>query len=258
MQKELSCMWVQGQLPRLAFLSLSSAVYFGYQPTIYLYDTSTSVPDGVRVADANHVIDQSQIFKRYGMFPSFADIFRYTLLSMKNAVWFDLDCVFVNEHLPLDDDYLFGVQSYNPGYRGNFPIAINNAVLTYPQTSHLAYAINAACTSFREEHAADMDFGLWEKTGPELLTTCVYAARLQDRVKPLEYFYPISWMETELFVEPEHFDHAMSRLETQSRKNQLAPLFHVWNSSLNKIYHKDKFAPFPNGSLLSYYETKFC
>jgi hypothetical protein len=96
----VNMLWVQGQLSRLERLSASSFVSQGYEVKLWTYDPELRAPDGVLISDARTILHENRIFRyQNGSFAGFANLFRYTVLSMYGGMWSDLDVIcFVPEH----------------------------------------------------------------------------------------------------------------------------------------------------------------
>ena len=62
---ELFTLWISDdfKLPELQQLSLKSMVLTGHKVRLYTYTELESVPEGIEVADANKILDKSNIFK---------------------------------------------------------------------------------------------------------------------------------------------------------------------------------------------------
>ena len=95
---ELFTLWISDdfKLPELQQLSLKSMVLTGHKVTLYTYNELKSVPEGVEVADANKILDKSNIFKykegfNKGSYSGFANFFRVKCLYEKGTSWFDCD-----------------------------------------------------------------------------------------------------------------------------------------------------------------------
>ncbi len=249
-------MWVGSELPRIAWLSLSSAVHHGYKPHIYLYDESIKVPAGAIKCDANDIVHKDEIFLRQGRYTNFSDLFRYSLLSKISSIWFDLDCIFLNDKCPINEEYIFCYESYDP-------LVIAIGMLTYPPHSDLSQMVLGRCRSLLAKMQEDIDAGNWPILGPELFTKCAIDCSLEHHAKRQEFMYPIGWgrSELELLIKPELFHDGLMRIETPSRlEDNECSFFHVWASGIDMIFSQEefnKFEEFPHGSLLWHYDQKF-
>lgn len=253
---QFSCMWVGSQLPRISWLSLSSAVYHGYEPHIYLYDQNIDVPKGAIKRDANEIIDQSDVFIRQRMYTNFSDLFRYALLAKQNCVWFDLDCIFLNDKFERNKDYVFAYESYSPRLVGT-------GLLKYPHDSQLAETLLTRCQSLISDMKDNFEAGSWIVFGPALFTDCVFELGLQEHIMKQEFLYPImhSFQDLQSMIVPEYFSSALSRVESEYRLDEVnASVIHIWSSAYEmgaEHLSFDKFSEFPQGSLLWYYDQKF-
>lgn len=248
-------MWVGSELPRLAWLSLSSAIQNGYKPVIYLYDDTISVPFGSVKKDANSIVDSSDVFLRHGRYTNFSDLFRYTLLQKFDCVWFDLDCIFTDSAFPIEQEYLFAYELLNP-------IVVGTGLLKYPTNSKLSNALLSECNSLIDAMRDDFESGKWEVFGPELFTKCVFDYGLPAYIKPMEYMYPIGWTKDELrmLIDPHLCELALERINSPLRSMLNACLIHVWASGIDMNFSNEefnKYSTFPDGSLLAHYDKLF-
>lgn len=249
-------MWVGSQLPRIAWLSLSSAIYHGYEPHIYLYDQNIDVPKGAIKRDANEIVDQSDVFIRHKMYTNFSDLFRYALLAKQDCVWFDLDCIFLNDKFQREKDYVFAYEMYDP-------ILIGTGLIKYPHDSQLAETLLTRCKNLISEMQVDFESGTWIVFGPGLFTDCVFEFGLEEHAMKQEFLYPImhSLEDLQSMVKPEFFSSALQRVESEYRLGEgNASVMHIWASGFAMNIDNipvDKFKEFPEGSLLWYYDQKF-
>ena len=95
---ELFTLWIgdNSKLPEIQQLSLKSMVLTGHKVILYAYDHLKSVPEGIEVADANEILDESNIFRykegfNKGIYSGFANFFRVKYLFEKGTSWFDCD-----------------------------------------------------------------------------------------------------------------------------------------------------------------------
>lgn len=253
---EFSCMWVGSQLPRIAWLSLSSAVHHGYEPHIYLYDQNIDVPKGAIKHDANEIVLESDVFIRHKMYTNFSDLFRYALLAKKDCVWFDLDCIFVNDRFQREKDYVFAYEMYDP-------LLIGTGLIKYPHDSQIAEALLTRCRHLISDMRDNFEDGTWIVFGPGLFTDCVFEFGLEQHVMKQEFLYPIMHHLEDLqsLISPESFTTALSRVESEYRLGEgNASVIHIWASAFamhTEHIKLNKFEEFPEGSLLSYYDQKF-
>lgn len=102
-------LWI-GTLGRLQILSIKSWLKAGYKYNLWVYDLNMeNVPVGVKLCDANIILDEKYIFKHWsGTYATFADMFRYKLLYDVGGWWVDLDLVCLRR-LP-DIEIFFGAE----------------------------------------------------------------------------------------------------------------------------------------------------
>lgn len=69
-KNEIFTLWIpnnnEKELPLLAHLSLKSMILCGHDVILYAYSHLDNVPKGVRILDANKIVDKSKIFRYKG------------------------------------------------------------------------------------------------------------------------------------------------------------------------------------------------
>jgi len=91
-------LWISDdqELPELQQLSLRSVILTGHNVLLYSYGELKNVPKGVEVANADKILDRSNIFKykqgfNKGSYSGFANWFRVKRLYEQGGTWFDCD-----------------------------------------------------------------------------------------------------------------------------------------------------------------------
>ena len=137
-------LWI-GTLGRLQILSIKSWLKAGYKYNLWVYDLNmVNVPEGVKLCDANIILDKKYIFKHWsGTYATFADMFRYKLLYDIGGWWVDLDLVCLRQ-LP-DIEIFFGAERTK--LRGAFKSKNKHrlwiGLLKFPPTDEDPLCLNA-------------------------------------------------------------------------------------------------------------------
>lgn len=100
---KLFTLWIgeNNRLPELQYISLKSMLLTGHEVTLYAYNEFDNVPKGVKLSDANKILDESNIFVykegfNKGSYSGFADWFRAKCLFEKGLAWVDCDILAIN------------------------------------------------------------------------------------------------------------------------------------------------------------------
>jgi len=105
----VNSLWI-GRLGHIEELCLRSFFHHGFEFNLWTYDKSLCEIPGVRLRDANEILDQGLIGKiRQQNNPSlaaFSDLFRYRLLYEIGGTWIDMDNVCLNR-FNIQTDYCF-------------------------------------------------------------------------------------------------------------------------------------------------------
>ena len=105
-------------------------VLTGHKVRLYTYTELESVPDGIEVADANKILDKSNIFKykegfNKGSYAGFANLFRVKCLYEMGTSWFDCDILAIKNINDITQDSPIISSQYDP----NLNIVPNNGFL---------------------------------------------------------------------------------------------------------------------------------
>lgn len=106
-------LWVGQALPRHAKLCIKSHLDHGFSFTLFVYPHMFTdyqgVPSGCVIADANDVVDRSEIFKNkaWNSWAPFSDMWRYAYLARYGGNWCDLDFICLKEWTP-GEYYFYG------------------------------------------------------------------------------------------------------------------------------------------------------
>lgn len=86
--------WAYGELSKLERLAAISFVANGFRLKLWSYSEISNVPPGVELCDARRIIPESRVFTYHGgSYAGFADVFRYSVLSLEGGLWADTDVI---------------------------------------------------------------------------------------------------------------------------------------------------------------------
>lgn len=225
-------LWVGNSLGPYEQLCLSSFVHHGYSISVYSYDDTLSLPDGVHLKDANLVVPREQVFDnpaKPGSFALFSNIFRYRLFRGSSEIWVDTD-VFALRPGFSPSTFVWGFED---------PLKVNGAVLKVPGDSSVL--------DFFEETAkyrAQSGPIKWGDAGPNLVTEGIDRFNLWHSVRNQQAFYPIYFREVWKLYDPASKDKVSSSL-------QGSDFLHLWNEVLGGASGEVKRHRPPSGSYMA-------
>lgn len=164
-KNEIFTLWIadddETELPLLAHLSLKSMILCGHDVILYTYSHLDNVPAGVKVLDANEIIDSSRIFRYkagHKTYSGFANLFRLKRLYELGGTWLDLDILLIrNINEKFDDEILICSEPTAVFYSKP-----NNAVLRFPPKDPFVKSM----LDYAEKRGSDIIHG---ETGPTLV-----------------------------------------------------------------------------------------
>lgn len=205
----INSLWIGKNLGAISSACLHSFLKHGHEVNLYAYDDIADLPNGVKVRDANEIIDKSQIFRHHkrGSYAPFSDVFRYKMLKQIDfGMYVDCDIYCLKPMLLPKHGYLFGYEN---------PSIISNAVLALPKNSQLLNTLIELTSQkyFTPEWYSDYDkfrlkikrlFGRantlgkmgWGVTGPSAITHYAKKLNITHLVQPVDVLYPIQHHET--------------------------------------------------------------
>ena len=240
---EINCFWFGGPLGEVEQICLLSILKQGHRVRIFCYETTSSVPSGIELADAREILPREEfIFHRESGSPAIgASKFRYHMMKKGLGVWLDTDVILIKP-INLDDDYIFGWQSDE---------LINNAVLFLPEAAAITdeicrfvdqkYPIPPfADPKVRAElerraklgspvDAEDLPWGVY---GPRALTYFVRKNNLLGFAKARQVFYPLHWSNAHVLFSADY--------DVQSMLTPITVAIHLWNYAARR---PSKFRP---------------
>ena len=133
--KIVSSLWI-GEIGPIEYLSIKSFIENGYTFCLYTYKSVGQVPNGTILLDANKVIPYEVLEQYEGTISSFADMWRYKLLS-EGGCWVDLDMVCLRP-LP-EDPYLYSSEHtiQKGGRKSRLHYVPNIGILRAPSNNHI-------------------------------------------------------------------------------------------------------------------------
>ncbi len=232
----VNSLWIGPRLEALHAACLNSFLRHGHRVVLHVYEPPEDVPAGVELCDAARLMKPEEL-RRDRWKQSYAlssDIYRYRLLRADMGAWVDTD-VFCVRPLP-EKEYLFGWEN---------DTSINGAVLKMPAQCSLLEALCQAAEDpafipywLKPRRQAKLRWrkrlGIakpvtqmpWGTIGPRLLTHLVAEMGLGDQALPIDFFYPLSYGNTNLLFEP--------GLSLEDITTHRTVAVHLWNSLLRK------------------------
>lgn len=146
MNSENQChgLWVDGELPPLAELTVRSFLRHHGSFMLWTYNLDMKAPEGTRLRDAAEIIPRGEVFAytqgaAAGSFGGFSDIFRAQLLFQHGGWWTDMDVTLMQ---PIPSEFLESPIVLRDHWKnivvGNvmkFPIQSNAMRVAYELTS---------------------------------------------------------------------------------------------------------------------------
>lgn len=197
----VASLWYGSDVKRLGYLTMVSYLKHGHTFTLYTYDKTIKVPEGIILKDANEILDKSFIFGKNGKWQPFSDMFRYKMLMETDYIWVDMDAICLRPDWHFGE-YVYGIQDPTD-HEG----MINNAILKLPKNGEeLKYL-------YHESINADKENMVWESTtlvpyalGPVLLTECLRKFKIDNLAQNPHIFYPISPREFYWYSSPDFYN----------------------------------------------------
>ncbi len=240
-KREVGTLWIGGPLSWMEQVCLKSFVDQGQKITLFSYEDIPNVPAGVVRRDGREIIDTDDFIKyeHKNSFALFADLFRLHMIkACPGMIWVDTD-VYCHRPMEYESDYVMGFEL--PGEH-----RVNNAVLGLPADSEILAQMIAftedrfsiapflaknrqaeyrkAARSGEPVHISQQPWGVW---GPSMLTHYVHELGLQDKVQPLDAFYPVTFRERTDFLK--------NNAVAQARITDKTTALHIWASNKREL-----------------------
>jgi hypothetical protein len=225
-------LWVGNPLSKVEQTALASFIYYGHSFTLFVYDMSMRVPNGVVKADANKIIPESEIFKVQNSYGPFADMFRYTMIKKTGLTWTDTDSICLRSDWDFGD-YLFGFEEDD---------RLANGILRMPQDSELIEFLIKNSVKY------DKTKIVWSEIGPLLVTKGAKRFNVLKYAQQPEVFYPVHFWQWKKIWNKDYKQEVLDKCKD-------AHTLQIWNQFLNREgIDKNKL---PKGSAIEYFYNKF-
>jgi hypothetical protein len=218
---KLFTLWVSDNncLPELQQVSLKSMLLTGHEVILYVYEDLENAPDGIKTADANEILDESNIFVykkgfNKGSYSGFANWFRVKCLYETGSAWFDCDIISIKNITEINRYGPLISSQYNP----DGGLGPNNAFLRLKKGDELLkYMLD-----YMEKVKDNVSHG---DTGPSLLKSSM-------ENKFIDYY---KFLSNPNFIASIDYFHCMDFLKPS---HEIIPSlnfdeiwgFHVWNA----------------------------
>jgi hypothetical protein len=208
-------LWHGSPLSVFEDLCLESFLHCGHAVELYVYE-EVKAPPGVRVCDANAILPESDVFAyasgpAKGSFAAFSNLFRFKMLAERGGIWSDADMLCLRPLDELPEAWAGQVCKFTPGY-------LNTAILKFPPGHEVCVEVYRALGS----EGVNLSLG---STG-ELLTQAVRRRPKSCELLSVDHFYPLTWRETWLLVDPDHYETCSTRLVHSYG-------VHCWNTAIS-------------------------
>ncbi|MET4481504.1 hypothetical protein [Bradyrhizobium sp. F1.13.3] len=214
--------------------SLHSFVQHGHTVVLYSYRPFDGLPAGIVQADANEILDESNVgrFITDGRpnIANFADYFRYNMFLKKQICWIDSDVMMLNSfEINTQEDFLVAEAGTN----------ICNAILNISASSDELKRIIASC-----ERALDRDIPYATLQGYIALAY----RKKPDILKSADAYMPFHHSEFYKYLLPEYYEEC-------ERVCSKAYTIHLYNNIWDKMGYYKELLP-PEGSYLHHLLSK--
>jgi len=230
-------LWMGERLSKMEKMSVNSFLEKGHDFHLYTYGDIENVPRGTKIKDAREVIPRKGSAK-YGSKGSatFANIFRYKLLSINGGVWVDMDIISVRP-FKFDKEYLFASERVERQSKWSITLPVRPVacVMKTPKGSE----IMEYC--YERSKNKDPEAVEWGKIGTDLVEHAVSKFDLVNHVSPFWSFCPISWWNWREFINKS----IKIRVREKMKRKILRPYaYHLWHSrwSENSVNKEKKYS----------------
>jgi hypothetical protein len=94
---------------------LLSYLKHGHEVVLYTYEDIKNVPEGVIVKSGEEVLPKDRIFKAFGTYSSFANMFRYAMLLKNGGWWVDADTFCLKPFPKIEEPLFAGLERRKGG-----------------------------------------------------------------------------------------------------------------------------------------------
>jgi len=236
---DIHALWVGDSLGPLARCCLISFMQQGHNVILHVYNEIKDAPNGVKLADANKIIDKNKIIKhkKTGSYALFSDVFRYELMRSLGGKGVYVDCDVYCIRPILQEDYLVAFEDDSKINGAVLALPKNSIVLNdllkaaydpyfippwYSKSKQLRFKIKKILGF--SKHISDMPWGV---IGPEAITYYFHKHNLLSLVKPMDCYYPIHYQCVSKLLDP---DLTIDDLVTYRTK-----CVHLYNEMLKNV-----------------------
>ena len=185
-------LWVGNPMSMVQKISLSSFVKHGHDLTLYVYDMKMPVPIGIKKADANKILPESELFVVKNSYGPFADIFRYSMIQKTGKAWVDADTICLRPDWNFKDNIFASYEIY----LGKQTVV--NGVLSLKQDSEIVDYLVKESMSFDKKKIT------WSEIGPQLVNKAFLKFNYMEYAYPPEVFLGIRGRGPEILWDPKY------------------------------------------------------
>ncbi|MDI6026326.1 hypothetical protein QBK99_09005 [Corticibacterium sp. UT-5YL-CI-8] len=210
MSQVVHTLWIGEKLGPIYNSCIRSIVRQGHDVFLHSYAPPLDMPAGVRFVDASKIMkfDEIEKYKASKILALASDVYRYRLQREGMGLYVDCDIFFFKEIK--EEEYILGWETVD---------VVNNAVLKVPKDSNILHEILEASENpfyippwlsvKRQRELLLRKFSgfpkplskhAWGTIGPSLITYLVKKIGLEDKVAPIDVFYPLYYKHTPLLV----------------------------------------------------------
>jgi len=231
--------WAFGAIGYLQNLSISSFLHNGYRVVLWTYNAKLRVDFDVAIRDASDILDPANVFlNKKNSYAGFSDIFRYALLSKIGGLYSDIDVVALKPWGGFRKPFLVQERIF-----AELKCNINGNIIYNPYGS-------AGTTIITDAFEFAMNFPkdniIWGEIGPKLLTDLCAA-------KPDHGF---DLMAPEFSNHIDYWLCPAKLLDFDLTLPADSYFLHLYNQTW-KNANVNPNPPFPDGSLMDYFDAKF-
>ena len=231
----IGMMWIGNPLTKIELLSINSFLYYGHDVTVYLYDQSIELPDGVKKEDANNIVHESKIFKLHGTVSTFSDYFRYKMIKQTGKVWADMDTIC------LSADWNFGSKTYASATGDGL---VQSSPLSIDQNSNMInFLIEKSEDFYNRLHEENLNY---RQIGSILLTEAFLMFGYSNNIMPLNVLVALAYGDAYKLWNPSYLNEIL---------NLNSKAISIYNSDFR--FKQENKNLLPDGSALDYFYKKF-
>lgn len=194
----VNSLWIGNSFSLLEKLTMKSFLDHGYSFHLWVYNKNLAslCPDGVKICNANEILDEKRIFTykgggdcRSGSLGGFSDLFRYYLLQHVGGIYVDMDVTCLAP-FTIENDYGFRPHSH--------VLAVAN-ILKAPSNCDFL----KRCIDLTEQHI-DSSNTVWVKP-VEIFSNVVKEFSFEKYIFPYDYFGCDKTLDTQNYKTKNYF-----------------------------------------------------